>query len=124
MLPLLDGALAVDRPAGTFFLWAAAPDADELAFTRRLWTEAGVEVLPGTFLARPDSLAGDNPGAGRVRLALVGPGLTFSWLVRPPEATVRQWIEGEPMPAKAPPCPAEIPGSELPPRAFPRQRPT
>ena len=40
-----------------------------LAFTRRLYGEFNLRVLPGSYLARAD--AGQNPGAGHVRLALV-----------------------------------------------------
>lgn len=56
------------RPAGGFFLWLEVGDG--AAFARRAWTEAGVRVLPGGYLARaePD---GSNPGDAYVRLALV-----------------------------------------------------
>jgi N-succinyldiaminopimelate aminotransferase len=38
--------------------------------TRRLWTQAGLRVVPGSYLARtmPD---GTNPGDAFIRLALV-----------------------------------------------------
>lgn len=56
------------RPAGGFFLWLEVGDG--AAFAHRAWTEAGVRVLPGGYLAReePD---GSNPGDAFVRLALV-----------------------------------------------------
>jgi len=56
------------RPAGGFFLWLDVGDG--AAFAHRAWTEAGVRVLPGEYLARsePD---GSNPGDAYVRLALV-----------------------------------------------------
>ena len=56
------------RPAGGFFVWLDVGDG--AAFARRAWTEAGVRVLPGGYLAReePD---GSNPGERYVRLALV-----------------------------------------------------
>lgn len=56
------------RPAGGFFLWLEVGDG--AAFAHRAWTEAGVRVLPGGYLARaePD---GSNPGDAYVRLALV-----------------------------------------------------
>ena len=41
------------------------------AATIRLWREAGVQVLPGAYLSR--EVDGVNPGAGFVRVALVGP---------------------------------------------------
>ncbi|MDE1174745.1 MAG: aminotransferase class I/II-fold pyridoxal phosphate-dependent enzyme [Parvibaculaceae bacterium] len=58
------------RPAGGFFLWLDVEDGE--AATRRLWTEAGVKVLPGAYLARDDeSVAGGNPGRAFIRVALV-----------------------------------------------------
>jgi len=58
-------------PAG-FFLWldVTAQGGDEAA-TLRLWREAGVRVLPGSYLGR--ETAGSNPGAGYIRVALVAP---------------------------------------------------
>ena len=59
------------RPAGGFCAWldVSAKGGDEEA-TRRLYRDAGVRVIPGSYLARqqPD---GTNPGAGYIRLALV-----------------------------------------------------
>ena len=67
----LSRVLNVSRPDAGFYLWAAAPDGDDVAFARRLFAEAHITVLPGSFLAR--DAHGVNPGAGRVRLALVAP---------------------------------------------------
>jgi aspartate/methionine/tyrosine aminotransferase len=36
-----------------------------------LWAEAGIQVLPGAYLSR--EVGGQNPGAGFIRVALVGP---------------------------------------------------
>ncbi|MEO5335406.1 MAG: aminotransferase class I/II-fold pyridoxal phosphate-dependent enzyme [Magnetospirillum sp. WYHS-4] len=58
----------VERPPGGFFLWLAVDDGERAAF--RLWTEAGLRVLPGAYLAR-DGADGHNPGAGYIRVALV-----------------------------------------------------
>jgi N-succinyldiaminopimelate aminotransferase len=59
------------RPAGGFCVWldVSANGGDEEA-TVRLYRDAGVRVIPGSYLARqqPD---GSNPGAGYIRLALV-----------------------------------------------------
>jgi N-succinyldiaminopimelate aminotransferase len=59
------------RPAGGFCVWldVSAYGGDEAA-TMKLYREAGVRVVPGSYLAReqPD---GFNPGAGYIRLALV-----------------------------------------------------
>ena len=56
-------------PQGGFFLWLPVENGEAAA--RRLWAEAGVQVLPGAYLSR-DTDAG-NPGQGYVRVALVGP---------------------------------------------------
>jgi N-succinyldiaminopimelate aminotransferase len=59
------------RPAGGFFLWldVSAQGGSE-AVTKRLWSEAGLRVVPGRYLAReePD---GSNPGADYIRVAMV-----------------------------------------------------
>jgi len=56
------------RPAGGFFLWLEVGNGER--FTRQLWREAGVKLLPGAYLARPDRM-GRNPGDSYVRIALV-----------------------------------------------------
>ena len=57
-------------PEGGFFLWLdVARFGGGVEVTRRLWSEAGVKVLPGAYLAM-DGAAG-NPGADYIRLALV-----------------------------------------------------
>ncbi|MDA0339645.1 MAG: aminotransferase class I/II-fold pyridoxal phosphate-dependent enzyme [Proteobacteria bacterium] len=58
------------RPGGGFFLWLDVRDGQDAC--RRLWTEGGVRVVPGAYLARSDS-AGYNPGAPYIRVALVQP---------------------------------------------------
>jgi aspartate/methionine/tyrosine aminotransferase len=59
------------RPAGGFCLWldVTAHGGDEAA-TVRLFKEGGVRVIPGSYLARPQS-DGSNPGAGYIRVAMV-----------------------------------------------------
>jgi N-succinyldiaminopimelate aminotransferase len=66
--PLVRGALGAEAPDAAFYLWAPTPIADT-EFARRLYAEQHVTVLPGSFLARESG--GVNPGAGRVRMALV-----------------------------------------------------
>jgi N-succinyldiaminopimelate aminotransferase len=66
--PLLGEALDVRMPDAAFYLWARVPGSDT-EFTRRLYAERNVTVLPGSFLAR--EAHGINPGAGFVRIALV-----------------------------------------------------
>jgi N-succinyldiaminopimelate aminotransferase len=70
VLALLSATLAPQKPQAGFFLWAQTPIPDT-EFTRRLYAEQNVTVLPGRYLAR-DSAMG-NPGQDRVRMALVAP---------------------------------------------------
>src|SRR4051812_14736058 len=59
------------RPAGGFCVWLDVSEqgGDEAA-TVRLYRDAGVRVVPGSYLARAQA-DGSNPGAGYIRLALV-----------------------------------------------------
>ena len=68
VMPILESVLAAPTPDAGFYLWPKTPIDDE-TFARQLLQHAGVKVLPGRYLAR-DTAAG-NPGAHRVRLALV-----------------------------------------------------
>ncbi len=67
--PLLASALDVALPDAGFYLWAGVPGGDDVAFALELLAQYNVTVLPGSLLAR--DAHGSNPGAGRVRLALV-----------------------------------------------------
>jgi len=67
VVPMLREVMDVDLPDGAFYLWLAVGD-DE-AFTRGLFEQQHVTVLPGSYLAR--DTAGGNPGRGRVRVSLV-----------------------------------------------------
>src|ERR1700736_367117 len=68
---IVGGRYGYRRPAGGFFLWldVSAQGGDE-AVTLRLWREAGVRVIPGSYLAR-NQADGSNPGAGYLRIAMV-----------------------------------------------------
>lgn len=68
-LPVLADVLPVARPEAAFYLWPEVPGGDE-DFARALFAQENVTVMPGTYLGRGDGDA--NPGAGRVRMALVG----------------------------------------------------
>jgi N-succinyldiaminopimelate aminotransferase len=67
--PMLQPVLDVALPDAGFYLWAGVPGGDDVAWALGLLAQQAVTVLPGSLLARPAH--GINPGAGRVRLALV-----------------------------------------------------
>jgi len=52
----------------SFYIWLKV--GDEIEFTKRLYKEHNVKVLPGSYLGR-DDVKGINPGKGYVRIALV-----------------------------------------------------
>ena len=66
--PLLETVLDVKLPDAAFYLWAGVGGSDT-DFARALLAQYNVTVLPGSFLAR--AADGRNPGAGRIRMALV-----------------------------------------------------
>ncbi|MCE4539350.1 succinyldiaminopimelate transaminase [Pelomonas sp. P7] len=67
--PLLAEVLDVALPDAGFYLWAGVPGGDDVAFAQGLLAQYNLAVLPGSLLAR--QAHGHNPGAGRIRLALV-----------------------------------------------------
>jgi N-succinyldiaminopimelate aminotransferase len=78
--PLLAEVMDVALPDAGFYLWAQVPASSQALaaqaglgsdewFARELLAQYNVTVLPGSYLAR--EAQGVNPGAGRVRLALV-----------------------------------------------------
>lgn len=66
--PMLSPVLDVALPDAAFYLWAGVHGSDT-EFARELYALYNVTVLPGSYLAR--EARGVNPGAGRVRMALV-----------------------------------------------------
>lgn len=68
VLDILGDILPVEQPEASFYLWIDVPGNDE-AFAKALFDQENVTVLPGSYLSR--EVDGFNPGAGRVRLALV-----------------------------------------------------
>ncbi|MCJ8169746.1 succinyldiaminopimelate transaminase [Atopomonas sediminilitoris] len=70
VLAILQPVLDVERPDASFYLWPRTPISDT-EFARRLYAAEHVTVVPGSYLSR--EVNGDNPGAQRVRLALVAP---------------------------------------------------
>jgi N-succinyldiaminopimelate aminotransferase len=77
---MLANVLDVALPDAGFYLWAGVPGAagaaaasgagDDVAYARGLLAQYNVAVLPGSLLAR-EAHGGRNPGAGRIRMALV-----------------------------------------------------
>lgn len=77
VLDILGNTLDVCRPDAGFYLWPKTGISDE-TFALELKRQQNVTVLPGRYLSR--EIDGLNPGAGRVRMALV--------------ATLEECIEG------------------------------
>lgn len=72
VMPILEPVMEVHLPDAGFYLWPRIPDAlgmDEAEFARALYEQTHITVLPGSYLAR--NVHGHNPGAQRVRMALV-----------------------------------------------------
>ena len=56
------------RPPGGFYLWLDVGDSEAAAL--RLWREAGIRTLPGSYLTRPEN-GGEKAGKPYLRIALV-----------------------------------------------------
>ena len=67
---ILGDCLSLETPPAGFYLWPQTPQGDT-DFARDLFQQQHVTVLPGSYLSR--TVAGQNPGANRVRMALVAP---------------------------------------------------
>jgi len=70
--PVLAKVMDVKLPDASFYLWAGVPEAwrqSDTDFARALYAAEHVTVLPGSFIGR--TARGQNPGQGRVRMALV-----------------------------------------------------
>lgn len=70
--PVLQEVLDVQLPDAAFYLWADVKkhlDLSDTEFALELYRDYNVTVLPGSFLAR--DAHGINPGANRIRMALV-----------------------------------------------------
>ncbi len=107
VLPILAPVLEVGLPDAGFYLWARIPDALGLSdtdFARALLAQYNVTVLPGSFLAR--EFAGANPGAQRIRMALVA---DTAQCVQAAER-IAQFIRSY-LPSSAPLSPSAFPSS-------------
>ena len=60
--------LGIEIPKATFYVWLKV--SDSLEFTKKLYKEYNVKVLPGEYLAR-ENKHGLNPGKKFIRIALV-----------------------------------------------------
>ena len=80
--PILAEVMNVALPDAGFYLWAEVPEkfgglsgGSDTDFAKALLAQYNVTVLPGSYLARESHGLGEakgfNPGAGRIRMALV-----------------------------------------------------
>lgn len=67
---LVKSQFGCELPSGAFYYW---PDVgiDDEQFAAELFVRENITVLPGKFIAR--TVDGRNPGANRIRIALVAP---------------------------------------------------
>ena len=70
VLGILQPVMTISPPAAGFYLWPVTP-VDDTRFTRELFVQQNVTVLPGSYLSR--QTADGNPGQQHVRIALVAP---------------------------------------------------
>lgn len=68
VLKILSPVLDVKQSDASFYLWPKTP-VNEETFARELFAQQNVMVLPGSYLSR--TVNGFNPGADRIRMALV-----------------------------------------------------
>ncbi|MDF1854594.1 aminotransferase class I/II-fold pyridoxal phosphate-dependent enzyme [Pseudooceanicola sp.] len=66
---VMQGVPGYQGPEGGFFLWLPVEDSEAAAL--KLWTQAGIRVLPGTYLGQDTN--GENPGKAYIRVAMVAP---------------------------------------------------
>ena len=68
VMDILAPVMNVQMPQASFYLWPQTPG-DDAVFTREVFARAHVNIVPGSYLSR--EVNGLNPGAGRIRMALV-----------------------------------------------------
>ncbi len=71
VLKILSPVMNVQKPEASFYLWAGLDGSgiDDEAFTRQIYAQEHVKVVPGSYLSRKAN--GLNPGEKRIRMALV-----------------------------------------------------
>ena len=68
VLDILSPIMDIKQPDASFYLWAGIEEDDEI-FTRDIYAQQHLNVVPGSYLSR--EVNGVNPGANRIRMALV-----------------------------------------------------
>ncbi|PID46758.1 MAG: succinyldiaminopimelate transaminase [Proteobacteria bacterium] len=68
VLAILSPVMDIPTPQASFYLWPKTP-IDDVSFTRDIYQQQNLNVIPGSYFSR--KVDGINPGANRVRLALV-----------------------------------------------------
>lgn len=69
-IEILTPVMDIQQTDASFYLWPQTPICDQ-KFAQALYREEAVTVVPGSYLSR--TIDGHNPGANRVRMALVAP---------------------------------------------------
>ena len=88
---ILSDYLPSTPPAGGFYLWIEVPGGDDEGFTQLLLRDYNLRVLPGRYLGR--NIDGHNPGAGRVRAALVSATETTQEALERLKSALDRWSE-------------------------------
>lgn len=70
VVDIMKNSLDIQMPQAGFYLWLKTP-IDDIEFTRKLYVQENVTVLPGSYLSRKHQ--GIIPGQNHVRIALVAP---------------------------------------------------
>lgn len=68
VIEILSPVMEIPTPHASFYLWPKTP-IDDVTFTRDIYKQQHLNVVPGSYLSR--EVNGINPGANRIRLALV-----------------------------------------------------
>lgn len=88
---ILSDYLPSTPPEGGFYLWIEVPGGDDEGFTQLLLRDYNLRVLPGRYLGR--DVDGHNPGAGRVRVALVSATETTQEALKRLKSALDDWSQ-------------------------------